>query len=174
MYGMGYKKMAVDLDITPLEAKNILKEFRIKVPFMQEMLEDVMNRASAIGTIRTLLGRKCRFDLYEPSWYTKEFHRALPLKQAQAEYTTVKRAGTYKALNRLIQGSAADQTKKAMVDIYEKLGSVPLIQVHDELNCSVKNKEEGEQIKEIMETCVALEVPSKVEYKIDQSWGHAK
>jgi len=174
MYGMGYKKMAVDLDITPLEAKNILKEFRIKVPFMQEMLEDVMNRASAVGTIRTLLGRKCRFDLYEPSWFTREFHKALPLKQAEAEYTTVKRAGTYKALNRLIQGSAADQTKKAMVDIYEKLGVVPLIQVHDELNCSVKNKKEGKQIKEIMETCVALEVPSKVEYKVDQSWGHAK
>ena len=91
MYGMGYKKMAVDLDITPLEAKNILKEFREKVPFMQEMLEDVMNRASAVGTIRTLLGRKCRFDLYEPSWFTREFNRALPLKQAQAEYTTVKR-----------------------------------------------------------------------------------
>jgi DNA polymerase I-like protein with 3'-5' exonuclease and polymerase domains len=174
MYGMGYKKMAVDLDITPMEAKNILKEFRIKVPFMQEMLEDVMNRASAVGTIRTLLGRKCRFDLYEPAWFTREFNRALPLKQAQAEYTTVKRAGTYKALNRLIQGSAADQTKKAMVDIYEKLGAVPLIQVHDELNCSVKSKEEGEKIKEIMETCVELEVPSKVEYKIDQSWGHAK
>ena len=174
MYGMGYKKMAVDLDITPLEAKEILKEFRIKVPFMQEMLEDVMNKASAVGTIRTLLGRKCRFDLYEPSWFTREFNRALPLKQAQAEYTTVKRAGTYKALNRLIQGSAADQTKKAMVDIYEKLGAVPLIQVHDELNCSVKTKKEGEQIKEIMETCVSLEVPSKVEYKIDQSWGHAK
>ncbi len=174
MYGMGYKKMAVDLDITPLEAKNILKEFRIKVPFMQEMLEDVMNRASAVGTIRTLLGRKCRFDLYEPSWFTREFHKALPLKQAEAEYTTVKRAGTYKALNRLIQGSAADQTKKAMVDVHEELGIVPLIQVHDELNCSVKNRKEGEKIKEIMETCVALEVPSKVEYKVDQSWGHAK
>jgi|TARA_B100001964_G_scaffold245590_1_gene333804 DNA polymerase I-like protein with 3'-5' exonuclease and polymerase domains len=174
MYGMGYKKMAVDLDITPLEAKNILKEFRIKVPFMQGMLEDVMNRASAVGTIRTLLGRKCRFDLYEPSWFTREFHKALPLKQAEAEYTTVKRAGTYKALNRLIQGSAADQTKKAMVDVHEELGIVPLIQVHDELNCSVKDRKEGEKIKEIMETCVALEVPSKVEYKVDQSWGHAK
>jgi DNA polymerase I-like protein with 3'-5' exonuclease and polymerase domains len=162
------------LDITPLEAKNILKEFRIKVPFMQEMLEDVMNRASAVGTIRTLLGRKCRFDLYEPAWFTREFHKALPLKQAEAEYTTVKRAGTYKALNRLIQGSAADQTKKAMVDVHEELGIVPLIQVHDELNCSVKDRKEGEKIKKIMETCVSLEVPSKVEYKVDQSWGHAK
>ena len=175
MYGMGYKKMAVDLDITPMEAKAMLKEFRIKVPFMQGMLEAVMNRASQVGTIRTLLGRKCRFDLYEPNWYEPlKFNKALPLKQAQAEYGNVKRAGTYKALNRLIQGSAADQTKKAMVDIYEKLGIVPLIQVHDELNCSVKDKKEGEKIKEIMEICVALEVPSKVEYKVDQSWGHAK
>ena len=51
----------------------------------------------------------------------------MPLKQAEAEYGNVKRAGTYKALNRLIQGSAADQTKKAMVDVYEKLGITPLL-----------------------------------------------
>jgi DNA polymerase I-like protein with 3'-5' exonuclease and polymerase domains len=141
---------------------------------MQGMLEDVMNKANAVGTIRTLLGRKCRFDLYEPSWFTREFHKALPLKQAEAEYTTVKRAGTYKALNRLIQGSAADQTKKAMVDVYEKLGITPLLQMHDELNCSVKSDIEGEDVKNIMENCIKLEVPSKVEYKIKDNWGNAK
>ena len=175
MYGMGYKKMAVDLDITPLEAKAMLKEFRIKVPFMQQMLEDVMNRANQVGTIRTLLGRKCRFDLYEPNWYEpNKFYKAMPLKQAEAEYGNVKRAGTYKALNRLIQGSAADQTKKAMVDVYEKLGITPLLQMHDELNCSVKSDKEGEDVKDIMENCVDLKVPSKVEYKIKDNWGNAK
>jgi len=175
MYGMGYKKMAVDLDITPMEAKAMLKEFRIKVPFMQGMLEAVMNRANQIGTIRTLLGRKCRFDLYEPNWYEPlKFHKAMPLKQAEAEYGNVKRAGTYKALNRLIQGSAADQTKKAMVDVYEKLGITPLLQMHDELNCSVKCDKEGEEVKDIMENCIKLEVPSKVEYKIKDNWGNAK
>jgi len=175
MYGMGYKKMAVDLDITPMEAKAMLKEFRIKVPFMQGMLEAVMNRANQVGTIRTLLGRKCRFDLYEPNWYEPlKFYKAMPLKQAEAEYGNVKRAGTYKALNRLIQGSAADQTKKAMVDVYEKLGITPLLQMHDELNCSVKSDKEGEDVKDIMENCVKLEVPSKVEYKIKDNWGNAK
>ena len=175
MYGMGYKKMAVDLDITPMEAKAMLKEFRIKVPFMQGMLEAVMNRANQVGTIRTLLGRKCRFDLYEPNWYEpNKFYKAMPLKQAEAEYGNVKRAGTYKALNRLIQGSAADQTKKAMVDVYEKLGITPLLQMHDELNCSVKSDKEGEDVKNIMENCVKLEVPSKVEYKIKDNWGNAK
>jgi DNA polymerase I-like protein with 3'-5' exonuclease and polymerase domains len=175
MYGMGYKKMAVDLDITPMEAKAMLKEFRIKVPFMQGMLEAVMNRASQVGTIRTLLGRKCRFDLYEPNWYEPlKFYKAMPLKQAEAEYGNVKRAGTYKALNRLIQGSAADQTKKAMVDVYEKLGITPLLQMHDELNCSVKSDIEGEDVKNIMENCIKLEVPSKVEYKVKDNWGNAK
>ena len=175
MYGMGYKKMAVDLDITPMEAKAMLKEFRIKVPFMQGMLEAVMNRASQVGTIRTILGRKCRFDLYEPNWYEpNKFNKAMPLKQAEAEYGNVKRAGTYKALNRLIQGSAADQTKKAMVDVYEKLGITPLLQMHDELNCSVKSDIEGEDVKNIMENCIKLEVPSKVEYKVKDNWGNAK
>ena len=176
MYGMGYKKMAVDLDISPVEAKEMLKEFRIKVPFMQGMLEDVMNKANKVGTIRTFLGRKCRFDLYEPSWYEPGvFHKALPLKQAQAEYNgQIKRAGTYKALNRLIQGTAADQTKKAMVDVYEKLGITPLIQVHDELNCSVKSDKEAGDIKYIMENSMKLVVPSKVDFKIKDNWGDAK
>jgi DNA polymerase I-like protein with 3'-5' exonuclease and polymerase domains len=176
MYGMGYKKLAVDLDISPAEAKEMLKEFRIKVPFMQGMLEDVMNRANKVGTIRTYLGRKCRFDLYEPSWYDPGvFHKALPLKQAQAEYGgQIKRAGTYKALNRLIQGTAADQTKKAMVDVYENLGIIPLIQVHDELNCSVKSDKEAENIKDIMENSMKLKVPSKVDFKIKDNWGDAK
>jgi DNA polymerase I-like protein with 3'-5' exonuclease and polymerase domains len=175
MYGMGYKKMAVDLDITPMEAKAMLKEFRIKVPFMQGMLEAVMNRANQVGTIRTLLGRKCRFDMYEPNWYEpNKFYKSMPLKQAEAEYGNVKRAGTYKALNRLIQGSAADQTKKAMVDVYEKLGITPLLQMHDELNCSVKSDKEGADVKNIMENCIKLEVPSKVEYKVKDNWGNAK
>jgi DNA polymerase I-like protein with 3'-5' exonuclease and polymerase domains len=176
MYGMGYKKMAVDLDIAPTEAKEMLKEFREKVPFMQGMLEAVMNRANQIGSVRTYLGRRCKFDLWEPAWYEAGvFHKALPHNEATTKWGgSIKRAGTYKALNRLIQGTAADQTKKAMVDIYEQLGIIPLIQVHDELNCSVKSDKEAQEIKDMMETCIDLKVPSNVDYKIKDNWGDAK
>ena len=176
MYGMGYKKMAVDLDIAPMEAKEMLKEFREKVPFMQGMLEAVMNRANQIGSVRTYLGRRCKFDLWEPAWYEAGvFHKALPHNEATTKWGgSIKRAGTYKALNRLIQGTAADQTKKAMVDIYEQLGIIPLIQVHDELNCSVKSDKEAKEIKDMMETCIDLKVPSNVDYKIKDNWGDAK
>ena len=170
MYGMGYHKLARELDMEPQEAKLMLQDFHSKVPFMKGMLEAVMNRANNRGVIRTLLGRKCRFDLWEPtSWGV---HKALPLSQAQTEYgMSIKRAHTYKALNRLIQGSAADQTKKAMVEVYEQLGIIPLIQVHDELDCSVKNEKQANQIKEIMENCVELVVPSKVDTHLGESWG---
>jgi len=170
IYGMGYNKLARELDMDPAEAKKMMNSFHDRVPFMKGMLEFVMNRANERGTIRTLLGRKCRFDLWEP--VTWGVHKALPLNQAKTEHgMAIKRAYTYKALNRLIQGSAADQTKKAMVDIYEQLGVVPLIQVHDELDCSVKNEKEVKDIKEIMENCVELHVPSKVDTDMGESWG---
>ena len=170
IYGMGYNKLARELDMDPQEAKKMMNSFHDRVPFMKGMLEFVMNRANERGIIRTLMGRKCRFDLWEP--VTWGVHKALPFNQAKTEHgMAIKRAYTYKALNRLIQGSAADQTKKAMVDIYEQLGIVPLIQVHDELDCSVKNEKEVKDIKEIMENCVNLHVPSKVDTDMGESWG---
>jgi len=83
----------------------------------------------------------------------------------------IKRAYTYKALNRLIQGSAADMTKKAMIDLHKE-GIIPHIQVHDELDISVKDN--ADKIKEIMENAVSLEVPNKVDYESGPNWGIIK
>jgi DNA polymerase I-like protein with 3'-5' exonuclease and polymerase domains len=82
----------------------------------------------------------------------------------------IKRAFTYKALNKLIQGSAADMTKKAMVDLYKE-GIVGHIQVHDELDISVESPEQAKKIIEIMESAVSLEVPNKVDYEVGTTWG---
>ena len=86
----------------------------------------------------------------------------------------IKRAYTYKALNRLIQGSAADQTKKAMVDVYEQLNLVPHIQVHDELDISIAGDAHAHEIKTVMEHAVTLEVPNKVDYESGPNWGTIK
>ena len=82
-------------------------------------------------------------------------------------------AFTYKALNKLIQGSAADMTKKAMVELYKK-GIVPRIQIHDELCISIENEEKATLVKEIMETAIPLEIPNKVNYKKGKNWGITK
>ena len=96
----------------------------------------------------------------------------MPHEEALAEHGPgIKRAFTYKALNKLIQGAAADMTKKAMVDLYKE-GIIPHIQVHDELDISVNNNEY--KIKKIMESAVDLEVPKKVDYESGPNWGQIK
>ena len=82
----------------------------------------------------------------------------------------IRRAFTYRALNRLIQGSAADQTKKAMVDIFKE-GITPLIQVHDELDISIYDEDQKKRIIEIMENTVPLRVPSQIDCEVGPSWG---
>jgi len=98
----------------------------------------------------------------------------LPLEQARKEYDEpLKRAFTYKALNRLIQGSAADMTKKSMVCLYEN-GIIPHIQIHDEVDISVESDKKAEKIIEIMESAVELKVPNKVDYEKGNNWGEIK
>ena len=82
-----------------------------------------------------------------------------------------RRAFTYKALNKLIQGSAADMTKKAMLDLYKE-GILPHIQIHDELDISIDGNEN--KIKEIMENAVDLALPNKVDCESGPNWGSIK
>ena len=172
MYGMGRKKLGTTLDISEEEAKRLLAEYHLKVPFVKGMADLAANTAAEHGIVRTWLGRKCHFNMWEPRSY--EFNKALPLEEAAKEYGgrgMIRRAFTYKALNRLIQGSSADQTKKAMVECYKE-GLLPLLTVHDELCFSVNSREQADRIVEIMKTCVhGLAVPFDVDAEIGENWG---
>jgi len=174
MYGMGKAKLAQQLDLPVDEASDLIGTFHSKVPFLKGTVDAVMKRIehpASGGSIRTLLGRKCRFPLWEPvEWGV---NKALPREQAVIEYgIRIKRAGTYKGLNRLIQGSAADQTKAGMVALH-KAGFNLLLQVHDEIALSVRNKEEAREAANLMATAVNLEVPSRVDVETGPNWGSA-
>ena len=175
MYGMGVAKLANELDLTHEEAKDLIDTFHKKVPFLKGTVNAVMRRIdhpASGGAIRTLLGRKCRFPLWEPMQWG--VNKALPYEQAVVEYgPRVKRSGTYKGLNRLIQGSAADQTKMAMVALHEA-GEQLLLQVHDEIVLSVENRAQAERAAEIMANCVKMEIPNRVDVEIGPNWGEAK
>ena len=172
MYGMGKAKLANVMDIEIEEAEKLLNTYNQKVPFLRSLSEKAMDRAASTGVIRTWLGRKCRFDMYEPVSYG--FNKALPMKEAIKEYGEkgrVRRAFTYKALNRLIQGSSADQTKKAMVECYKE-GLCPVLTVHDELCFNIENQKQADKIVEIMSTCIpGLKVPFDVDMALCDNWG---
>ena len=171
-YGMGKNKLQAELGVSKEKAEGLFKQYHSRVPFVKQLMENVMGRAQDRGQIRTLLGRLCRFHLWEPNQFG--IHKALPHEAALTEHGPgIKRAYTYKALNRLIQGSAADMTKKAMIELYKE-GIKPHIQVHDELDISVESAEHADKIKNIMEEAVNLEVPNKVDYESGSNWGNIK
>ena len=169
-YGMGKNKLQAELGISKDKSDDLFKKYHRRVPFVKQLMDNVMQRAQDSGKIRTLLGRLCRFHLWEPNQFG--IHKALTHDAALMEHGPgIKRAYTYKALNKLIQGSAADMTKKAMLELYKE-GIIPHIQVHDELDISVDGN--SDKIKQIMEDAVSLEVPNKVDYEFGPNWGNIK
>ena len=172
MYGMGKNKLMAELGLMKESAEKLIKQYHAKAPFVKQLMDNVSRKANDRGKIRTLGGRACHFDLWQPVQFG--VFKPLPLEQARKEYDEpLKRAFTYKALNKLIQGSAADMTKKSMVALYEN-GIIPHIQIHDEVDISVESDKKAEQIINIMESAVELQVPNKVDYEKGNNWGEIK
>ena len=171
MYGMGKNKLANMLGLNFDEASALIGKFNRRAPFVKMLSDRCMKKANEEGLIRTKLGRKCRFNMWEP----KDFgiHTPETFENASAKYgsNNIKRAFTYKALNRLIQGSAADQTKQAIVSC-SHLGYTPLLQIHDEL-CFNVHEEDVKKIVKEMEGCVELNVPSVVDVALGNDFGSA-
>ena len=197
-YGMGKAKLQAELGVTKEKSEELFNKYHNRAPFVKQLMNKVTSAAQSKGQIKTLLGRRCRFPKYEPvlrgsDWGTfvpaEDHERMLELqamgpdllddegnKTGKKNYwhnNPTRRAFTYKALNRLIQGSAADMTKKAMIELHKE-GITPHIQVHDELDVSVINDLEAAKIKDIMENAVDLEVPNKVDYESGPNWGEIK
>ena len=170
-YGMGKAKLQAELGLnTKEEAEELFNTYHTNVPFVRDLMNYTSKTAQTSGSIGTLLGRRCRFNKWEPNQFG--MHKPMELEEAERTYGRgrIRRAFTYKALNKLIQGSAADMTKKAMVDLYKE-GVIPHIQIHDELDISVESDDAAKKIIDIMENAVSLEVPNKVDYESGKTWG---
>ena len=170
-YGMGKEKLIKELGIDNTEAETLFRQYHEKVPFIRALQDQCARVAMERGYIKTFAGRHCRFDLWE-NRYEKTL--PLPLKEAKEKYgENLKRSYTYKAMNRLIQGSAADMTKLAMLDLWEE-GIIPHLQVHDEIDLSIENIKQANKVTEIMENCIKLAVPLLVDVELGNSWGETE
>lgn len=134
------------------EGQELLDQFDSKVPFIRDLSRRAEKVAKERGYIRTVLGRRCHF----------------PAKADGFGYDW-----THKALNRLIQGSSADQTKKAMVLAHEA-GIELQLQVHDELDLTIRSRDEAEHLAQIMRSCVPCNVPHRVDIEVGPNWGEIK
>ncbi len=131
------------------EGQAIIDAFNKSVPFVKKLAKECQAKAEKAYRIKTLLGRLCRFVKNKYGKY--DFH---------------------KALNRLIQGSCADMTKKALIDCFEA-GYFIQLQVHDELCTSVRDRAHADGIATVMEDCVDLLLPVGTDVEMGPSWGHS-
>jgi len=132
------------------EGEALIEKYHGMVPFMRALTAQTKRAAEKRGRIVTFGGRRCRF----------------PKKRGRYDWT-------HKALNRLIQGSAADQTKLALVKA-DAAGLAVQLCIHDEITMSVADRSEAERLATIMRECVQLKVPSKVDVEVGPSWGEAE
>lgn len=175
-YGMGLDKLAKDLGVSKEKAEELMAAYHQGVPFAKETMKHLADFAQRMGYITTILGRRSHFDLWEPdSWGVKG--KALPYAFAVAQYGKVRRAYLYRTLNYVLQGSSADQMKKAMVTAYEAgifdVIGVPRLTVHDELDFSMAepNEEAMRELINIMQNVIPLRVPVIAERESGPTWG---
>jgi len=176
-YGAGISRFAEMIGKSEEEAKAIMVLYDQKLPFVSALNKMCMNKAENAGWLMLLDGARSHFDAYERAWYERGvgFEGAEPsLEAARAKWPNVRlrRAHLHKALNRLIQGSAARQTKMWMRACWQE-GYLPLIQMHDELCFSVSEPKQVEHICELGRDVIELSVPMKVDSEIGWTWGSA-
>ena len=188
VYGMGIDKLAASIGLSRNEAQPVLDEYHTQTPYSKQLYNMAASRANDAGFVRTVLNRKRHFNM----WESKKFFAAgeerpepLPYEAAVAQYgeANVKRAGSHKALNAVLQGSAADLVKLAMVTLKEAglvgRGGLPLhLTVHDELdgseNGSAEHAKMLKDVHEIMTHVLPLKVPVLAEGGSGPNWSEAK
>lgn len=176
IYGMGEPTLAAQIGINMAKAKELFTAYHTGAPYVKPTMDATMKETQTYGIITTILGRRSRFEMWEPSSF-HDRRPALPYDLALLKYGHVKRAYTHKALNRRLQGSAADLMKKAMVQcwkdgIFDATG-VPSLTVHDELDFIDEGgrDEAFNEMQHVMETCLPLRVPVRADYEIGPNWG---
>lgn len=197
-FGAGPPKFSEMVGITIEEAKQQMAEYDEKLPFVSRLAEYCQKVADQRGYIRMIDGTRGRFDRWEPRWLDYKKVRAiqderksmgLPLfDTAPCDIDTanerrndpdhpwfsqrLRRAFTHKAMNKLIQGSAARQMKRAMRECWRER-IIPLLQMHDELDLSVAQPKVAERVGQIMRDVIKLVIPVKTDIEYGVNWGRA-
>lgn len=181
LYGMMLKTLSAKMAMTQQEAAPILDAYHKGAPFIKATMDAYEQEVYDKGYVETILGRKSFFNLWVPR---RGFGKQpLPRDLALEQYgPAIKLDGTHKAINRVLQGSAADQMKMGMLrgwkdGIFDQIG-VPRLTVHDELNFSKRDTspatEAGfKELTHLMETVIPLRIPVLADTGIGPSWNEA-
>ncbi|MBN2605413.1 MAG: DNA polymerase I [Bacilli bacterium] len=157
IYGQSAWGLSEEININPKDAERFITKYYQRFPGIQKFMDTIVKDAELNGYVSTLL------------------HRRRYIPELRSSVYMQRESGKRNAMNAPIQGSAADIIKLAMIDISKalkkyKLKSKLLLQIHDELVFEVAKDEieiMEKLVVEVMENCIKLSVPLRV----DQSLG---
>lgn len=180
LYGQSEKGLASKAGFSPEQAKDIFRVYHLGAPYVKPTMKAISNMTQALGYTTTILGRRTRFNLWEPRQFDKRA-KALPYEEALRYYGPgIERAYTYRAVNYRLQGSAAEVIKRAMLAAYRAgvfdVTGYPLLQVHDELDINVRDdspavNEAHRELRHILETALPCRIPIRVDHGRGDNWG---
>lgn len=175
VYGAGIGQFASMTGMTRERAEETMKQYDELLPFPKALDGECKVVARRTGYIIMIDGARMHFDRWEPAEWNQRDGSPLPNGAARKRWPGIRlmRAFTHKAMNGLIQGGAARQTKSAMRDLWRE-GIVPLIQMHDELSTSFADERTAMRAAELMRDTIPLEVPMLVDAEFGRDWGDAK
>lgn len=157
IYGQGPQGLARSLGIPVREAARFIELYKKRYPGIVEFMAQCVAQAEKTGKVATILGRR----------------RAIP--EVRSENRARRALGERLAINTVIQGSAADMIKVAMVRLHARLrGASPparlLVQVHDELVIEVR-RDRAEEVAALARREMAEAIPLAVPVRVDVAWG---
>jgi DNA polymerase family A/Toprim domain/CHC2 zinc finger len=183
IYGAGVKKFALMIGKPLQEAQRIYAQYDRELPFLLQLSKIYTRLARRQGYIVLYDGARRHFDKFAPGGKWKSGAGPCPHEEALERIKDpnhpwyrrgpLYRADTHTALNALIQGSAARHTKLWMRACWRE-GIIPLLQMHDCLDCSVTSREQAELVARLGCEAVQLDVPMRVDLKYGRNWGDAK
>ena len=164
IYGQGPFRLSKAIGVTQREAKRFIDDYFKRYASIKEFMAEVLEKSKEAGFAETILGRR------------------RPITGLKSKNFNVRSQAERMAFNTVIQGSAADLIKKAMINIQrkiedEKLPIKMILQIHDELVFEVpedKADEYAKFVQQEMASALDISVPLKVDVGYGKSWmtGH--
>ncbi|GFK94133.1 DNA polymerase I, thermostable [Fundidesulfovibrio magnetotacticus] len=163
LYGMGPQKLGRELGLTLAAAKDFITRYFERMSVLKDYYQSVVDQAKETGSVTTLAGRRRRLP-------------DIDSRNAQLESQARRQA-----VNTVIQGSAADIIKMAMLaawkdDALRSLNARLILQVHDELVIEAPESSAhaaGERLRELMSGVVSLDVPVAADMGVGKDWSLA-
>ena len=147
------RRLQREIEVAGPEGQAILDKFAERLPWLKATVDSAEMVAQTRGYVKTVLGRHCHFPLSQDPWEKYGF--------------------TYKAFNRVIQGSSGDQMKQAIVDMDAADARLQLT-VHDECDFTIWNRQEAYDLAHIMLDAVPCNVPHRIDIEVGPNWGQLK